>query len=231
MIISVAGLKGGSGKSTISICLAAEWTARGHSVLLVDADPQGTSTAWGEVAAEAGGPTPTVVAMGEGLHHPDQLPRLSRAYDVVVVDCPPRLDKVHRAAMAVADLVLLPCSPSVADVWALEESVDLVERVQVLRPDLLAFVVVNRAVTGSRLGREVQEALTQFDIPVLKTTLGSRVDYAMAMGVGRGAGQYRAGAARVEIGMLADELEGALQGEEEVSYGPTLDQAQNALSS
>ncbi len=213
MIIAIGGLKGGSGKSTIATCLAAEWTARGRRALLVDADPQGTSSTWGTVAAETGRDTPTVVAMGEGLHKPDQLPRVAEAFDVTVIDCPPRHDKIQRAALAVADLVVLPCSPSVADVWALSESVDLVERVQTLRPELGAVFLVNRKVTRSVIGAEVRTALEGFGLPVLQTELGARVDYSMAMGVGLGASQYRSGAASAEVQSLADELEGVFNGQ------------------
>lgn len=78
-IIAFAGQKGGSGKTTTSISVASELFERGHKVLLVDADPQGSAQTWAAVAAELGHAAPVVVGMGAGLHRPDQLPSLAAA--------------------------------------------------------------------------------------------------------------------------------------------------------
>ena len=102
MIISLIGQKGGVGKSTLATCLAAEYHLRGASTLLVDADPQGSVRTWGDVAAEAGHAGPTIVSMGSGLHKPEQLPAIARNFDVTVIDCPPRLGDIQRAAMMVS---------------------------------------------------------------------------------------------------------------------------------
>ena len=61
MIIALTGQKGGIGKSTTAVCLAAAAMQRGLRVLLVDADPQGTVRTWGDVAGEA------VVHVGRGV--------------------------------------------------------------------------------------------------------------------------------------------------------------------
>ena len=85
MIVALTGQKGGVGKSTLAICIASELLARRHKVLLVDADPQGTVRTWGEVAAEAGQPQPSIVAMGSTMHRPEQLPTVRQGYDDVVI--------------------------------------------------------------------------------------------------------------------------------------------------
>ena len=85
MIYAFCGQKGGIGKSAAAICVAAEAFARGKRTLLVDADPQGTALTWSSVAAELNIAAPTTIAMKAGMHRPDQLPSMARAYDGVFV--------------------------------------------------------------------------------------------------------------------------------------------------
>ena len=188
--IALTGQKGGGGKSTVAMSVAAEALARGLRVLLVDADPQGTSRTWGAVALEAGHPTPTVVGMGADLHKPGQLPALAHGFDLVLVDCPPRHADVQRAALMVADLAILPSGPSANDVWALAESVELVKAAQRIRPELKAVALVTRKVPNTVIGAAAREALAAVGLPLLKTELGFRVAYQEAPAAGLGVCQY-----------------------------------------
>jgi len=213
-IIAIAGQKGGSGKSTTAITIAAEWHHRGRRVLLVDADPQGSALTWGEVAAEAGHPAPTIVAMGGGLHRPDQLPALAQGYDLVVIDSPPRHGAVLRSALMIADLAVLPCGPSAVDAWALGETLDVVNEAQALRPNLQAVVVITRKIARTVLGRSARNALTSSGLPILRAELGYRVAYQEAPAAGLGVTVYEpSGTAAKESRRLVDELEGLVLGE------------------
>jgi hypothetical protein len=127
-IVALCGQKGGAGKSTIAVCLAAEALARGRRVLLVDADLQGTARMWGDAALGAGKPAPTVVAMGATTVNPGQLDAPVAPFEVVLIDCPGRHDATQRAALMLCDLALLPCGPSSVDAWALASSLELVTR-------------------------------------------------------------------------------------------------------
>lgn len=207
MILAFAGQKGGSGKSTAALAVAAESHARGRRGLLVDADPQGSIRTWADLAAEAGHAAPTVVAMGANLYREDQLPRLAQDHDDVIIDCPPRHDDIQRAALMVADIVVLPCGPSPLDAWALVEGLDLVERAQQLRPELRAVVLVTRKVARTSLGAGARETLKGSGLPVLATELGYRVAFQEAPAAGLGVTAYapRSRAAK-EVRALVDEL-------------------------
>ena len=206
-VIALAGQKGGAGKSTVAISLAAECLGRGWRVLLVDADPQGSARTWGAVASEAGHPAPTVVAMGANLHQPGQLPALAKGYDLVIIDCPPRHTEAQRAALMVADLALVPSGPSATDVWALAESVELVKTAQRVRPQLKAAAVVTRKVPGTIIGREASEALKAAGLPVLRSELGFRVAYQESPAAGLGVTTYEpAGEAAAEFRAMTDEV-------------------------
>jgi chromosome partitioning protein len=207
MLIACAGQKGGGGKTTTAISLATEWHRRGKRVLLVDADPQRSAQTWSTVGAEGGKALPTVVAMGPGLHRPDQLPALARNYDITIVDCPPRHGELQRAALMIVDLVLLPCGPSTLDAWALAESVDLVQDARTLRPALQAAVLITKR-TRTALGAGARETFAASGLPVLTTELGYRVTYQEAPAAGLGPTTYEPNSpAAAEVRSLADEIE------------------------
>jgi chromosome partitioning protein len=212
MIIALAGQKGGAGKTTTSICLASEWHRRGKSVLLVDADPQGSARTWASVAAEQDRSIPTVVAMGAGLHQREQLPRLASAYDITIIDCPPRHGEIQRAALMVADLAVLPCGPGALDAWALSETIDIVQHAQIIRPGLKAAVLITRKVARTALGQNAREVVGQCGFDVLASELGYRVAYQEAPAAGVGVVEYDPhGAASAEIQALINEIELLLQ--------------------
>ncbi|TPV95418.1 MAG: chromosome partitioning protein ParA [Myxococcales bacterium FL481] len=182
--IALCGQKGGAGKTTLAISLASEWYRRGHSVLLVDLDPQGTATTWGDVASESEIDGPTVVGMGDAVR--TQLPRVAEVYDFVVIDCPPRAGKRTIGALMVSDLALLPCGPSPADLWALTESLDILSQAQELRPELQARIVMNGVIASSTLGADVVDALADVHVDVMEAVVHSRVAMARTLAIGQG---------------------------------------------
>ncbi len=190
VIVALTGQKGGVGKSTLAICIAAELLARRHKVLLVDADPQGTIRTWGEVAVDAGQPLPSIVAMGSTMHRADQLPTVRLGYDDVIIDCPPRHGEIQRSALMVADMAILPCGPSSADAWALGASIDLVNEARTLRSDLEVRILITRKQGRTALGRSAREELEKSGIELLKTEVGYRVAFAEALGAGQGVTAY-----------------------------------------
>lgn len=206
-ILAVAGQKGGAGKSTVAICIAAEAVARGRRVLLVDADPQATARTWGAVAAEAGLPSPTIVAMGATMHKPGQLSQAAESFDLVVIDCPGKLGDIQRSALLVADLALLPCGPSAADAWALSSSIELIHEAQTFRPTLQAAVVITRKQGRTSLGQAAREVLADAGLPVLAAELGYRIAFQEALGAGRGVSSYAPkDPATTELRALYEEL-------------------------
>jgi chromosome partitioning protein len=216
-VIACAGQKGGGGKTTTSISIASEWHARKRRVLLVDADPQGSALTWANVGAEAGVSLPTVIAMGAGLHRADQLPALAQNYDVTIIDCPPRHGEIQRAALMVADLVILPCGPSTLDAWALTATVDLINEARTFRHDLMAAVLITKKNARTAIGQSARDVMASSGLNVLKTELAYRVTYQEAPAAGLGPTTYEPGSpAAAEVRSLVDELELMLNKEMEV---------------
>jgi chromosome partitioning protein len=207
MIVSVMGQKGGVGKSTVAICLGMAAFERGLRTLLVDADPQGTLTTWGEVAAEHQRKAPTVLAMGAAMHRPGQLEAVARNYDWTFIDCPPRHGEVQRSALMIADLAILPCGPSASDVWALSTSLELVRSAQQVREQLQACIVISRKQPRTSLGKDVRSVLEKSGVGVLGSEMFYRVAYQEALASGSGVTGRRRDPAACEVQALFDEVE------------------------
>jgi len=207
MIFALVGQKGGSGKTTTALSVAAELLARGSSVLVVDADPQLSARTWGEVATEAGHAVPTIVALGANMFQADQVPRLAQSYDHVVIDCPPSNGVIQRAALMSCDVALLPCGQSGLDAWALASTMTLVGEASALRPGLQVVALLTRVQGRTVLGQGARVALEQAGLSVLTSKLGYRVAFQEAITAGLGASTYAPGdAAAGEVRALVDEL-------------------------
>jgi chromosome partitioning protein len=190
MIFAFVGQKGGTGKSTLAICIATELSARGRRVLLVDADPQLTVITWHDVATERKHTTPTVIAMNGTLHEPSQLPQLAAGYDDVVIDTAGDLGKVQRSAMMVADLAILPCGPTAPDAWALSKSIETVQEAREYRPNLKAVLLINKIRAGTAAAKGARKALSSAGLPILAAELGLRQAYVDALADGQGVTAY-----------------------------------------
>lgn len=181
MIIGLLNQKGGVGKTTLAVNVAAVYAQNGRRVLLVDADPQGSSLAWS--AAREIDPLFPVVGMPKPTLHRD-LPELARDYDVVVIDGAPRVNELGRAAILASDLVVIPVQPSPYDVWATADVVGLVNEARQYKSGLDAVFAINRKIVNTAIGRDVAGALAGFDIPVCPVVLHQRVAFAESAAAG-----------------------------------------------
>jgi len=206
MIIGICGRKGGSGKTTLSVHLAAEFVQRGKSVMLVDCDIQGSASQWAEP-----GNLPMKV-----LHMPlegsdtiaawcDEVRSLE--VDLIVLDSPPHLDAALGGVIGLSDLVLIPCAPSGLDLVAAAETIGLVREIRDLRNNAepAILIVPNRVDKRTASGRELSTALADLEERVA-IGLGSRTAFSDAFNAGEWVGDYaRNHAAHKEIKALADE--------------------------
>jgi len=204
VILSFLNQKGGVGKTTLSVNLAASLARNGARVLLIDADPQGSALDW--AAARAGEPLFSVVGFPRPSIH-KEIAQLGQGYDHIVIDGPPRVTELARSAIMAADVVVIPVQPSPYDIWAADEVVKLIEEARVYKDGLKAVFVVNRKIVNTAIGRDVGEALAAYPVPVLMASVTQRVIYAEAAAQGRAVHEVdEAGPAAAEIEAVRAEL-------------------------
>lgn len=215
-VVAFANQKGGTGKTTLLMNLAAGLSRAGLRVAVMDADPQGTALRW--AGAASGKPFPAVVeaAGGSGKGLREGIKALGKKADVVLVDCPPSVDSEPTLeALAVAGLAVIPVAPSPPDLWASRGIVHLIAKFNRKAHPLRGVLVANRVAPRSSLGRDVLELLAEFELPLARTTIGARSAYAQAAALGASVFELkRAGAAAAaEIEALTAELLPLIQGE------------------
>lgn len=204
MIISVLNQKGGVGKTTMSVNIAASLTRMDKRVLLIDADPQGSSLDW--AAARDGKPLFTVIGLPRSTIH-KEVEEIGKGFDHIIIDGPPRVTDLARSAIMAADLVLIPVQPSPYDVWAAEEVVSLVSEARIYKETLKSAFVVNRKIANTAIGRDVGEALATYETTVFDASVTQRVIFAEAAAQGKAVFEIEAeGLAAKEIDSLVNEI-------------------------
>jgi chromosome partitioning protein len=212
-IIAVGNLKGGTGKSTIAVNLACRLAETQRSVLLIDADPQGTATAW----LRDGPPQGLRVVSLPLAHAPDQamwadeIHEQRPCHERIVIDLPPQTGACFEAALRVVDLLVVPLTLSEVDLHATAQALAVLHRVRGLRQGrpscLLAPSKVDRRTS---LGRQAGASLGRLGWEV-GPPLVQRAAHAEAFRAGRWIGAHAPGSAgHAEVCALAEQVEGQL---------------------
>lgn len=203
MIISLLNEKGGVGKTTISTNLAKAVKDRGHSVILIDSDPQGSARDW---HAMGNGDVLEVVGLDRPTLDKDVV-RISRGFDFAFIDGAPRLTNMAVKAILCSDLILIPVQPSPYDVLTSESLVSLIkQRQEVTGGNPKAAFVISAQIVNTRIGKEIRGALQDYGLPIFTNGTFLRVSYKETAGKGKTVLDSKDDLASKEMNLLTDEL-------------------------
>ena len=181
--IAIISQKGGAGKTTLALHLAAAAHDAGRIALIIDTDPQATASQWAAWRQDAppeviDSPPPRLAAKVEATK--------GQGAELIVIDTPPHADSAARAAVEVADLVLIPCRPSAFDLSAIQTTAKLV---QLLRKP--AYVIFTAGSPNApRMYQEAGELVESFGTPPCPIQIPDRAAYRHASGEGRTVMEY-----------------------------------------
>jgi chromosome partitioning protein len=193
-IITIAHQKGGVGKTTLALNLAACFKDD-LRVGLLDTDVQGSLSG--------------LMDMLEGIElipfNNDLSSLRSVEKDILIIDTPPYLTNQLPALFEASDFVLVPSKVGFLDVMAVRATIQMLKVAQARKKDLKAAIVLNMVKPRTNMNDEIREILKDYDIPVLKTAISDRVSYARSP-IMSGVFASDDDKAKSEITALADEI-------------------------
>ncbi|MEM9331436.1 MAG: ParA family partition ATPase [Pseudomonadota bacterium] len=205
-IITIAQQKGGSGKTTLAANLAVSLARDGkRSVAVLDTDPQGSLGRWAMIREEQHGENlPNVslkTASAWGARY--EARGLAKDFDYVIIDTPPKMDIDGRPSIEIADLVVVPVTPSEMDIWATMPTLELVQGSKKEH-----LIVLNRINPRTNLAQHIRDEIEKSDFKLAKSEIRHRVAYADVIGRGLSVLETRAAkSAHQEIKALTKEIE------------------------
>jgi len=181
MIVLIGGEKGGTGKTTLATNLAAQHSATGRRVLLVDADPQGSASNWAQLREEAGILPSVAWVQKFGRELEAELQHLARHYEDVIIDVGGRGNSLELStSLAIADKAVIPLQASQFDLWTLARMDKLVSLARRVNPSLRALVVIGRASPHPLVSEKAEALSVLADYPQLErvtTVIHDRIAY------------------------------------------------------
>ena len=170
--VALISRKGGAGKTTLACGLAVSSEQEGLVTALVDLDPQGSASAWASLRIAD---TPTVIS-----GHAAQLPALLTAArdagaELTIIDTAPHSTDAALAAARAADLVLIPCRASVADLHAIGTSIEITRQA-----GIAAAVVLNAAPVQGPLVAQARAAIAAYEVEMVPVVLHHRIAHVHA---------------------------------------------------
>lgn len=205
MVISLVNQKGGVGKTTISINLSHCIAASGSKTLLIDGDDQGSCLLWKSLRESTS---------FDIVHYPKKtinrdIKSLGKGYKHIIIDAGPGVSDTTLSILLCSNMVIVPCAPSILDIWAGNSIIDLIRDARKHNRRLKGRLLISRLHTGTVPAREIRGALAAHGLDIFQTVISERIAFVRSMIEGQSVLEYAPSSdATIEIKNLYDEIFG-----------------------
>jgi chromosome partitioning protein len=200
-ILVISQQKGGVGKSTIASNIAVAYQMKGLRVLLIDIDPQRSTERWYNLRCEKKGLEFTGIKMISSMAWKvrNEIDIYRNRFDVIIIDSPPHVQVDLNNILRIADLVILPIQPSLFDIWAIEQPIEICEK------ESIDYKILLNRVPSSK--KDLQDIFNKFPGKFFDNYIGNRVAFASAINSGLGVVEMDAkSTGSIEISNLVSEI-------------------------
>jgi chromosome partitioning protein len=213
MVIAITNLKGGVGKTTLTINIAVGFALRGKSVCIVDTDlGQKSSMEWAGNREEDRVKIPVYGVTVKQITK--EVAELSKNYDIVLIDGTPQLNEVADRTIVASDLVLIPMSASMFDFRGFQNFLERYDQMKEMKEanggSVEARILLNRIEKNRNVTKQIEEELKEYEVPVMDSKVSYRVAYVESAIEGLGVMEFKDPKAKAEIESLLTELEGLM---------------------
>ena len=192
--LALINQKGGVGKTTVALHLAAAFWQHGHNTLILDLDPQASAAEWHDARSAEMPHVESIqpARLAKVVEHAREI-----ATGVLILDTAPHAEATAIEAARCADLVLVPCQPSIMDLRAMRKTIELLKLVKAP-----AFAILNGVPAQGAVAEEAAEMIEAgLGLPVCPVRLGDRVAYSRCLISGQTAQEFE------PLGKAAREIE------------------------
>ena len=202
--IAILSQKGGAGKTTLGLNLAVTAERQGERTVVIDLDPQGSITDWGDSRERE---EPIVISAQASRLSKILMTCEEKGAELVIIDTAPHSEQSALLAARASDMVLIPCRPSLMDLRAIRSTLDICKLAGVE-----SYVVLTQVPTRGKLGEEAKEAIDELGGQVLPVEIKYRIGYVKCVTRGEGVEEYEdGGKASKEIRELYDRVKEKLK--------------------
>jgi chromosome partitioning protein len=175
MIISITSLKGGVGKSSITINLGVCFAETGYKTCILDSDVNGSVLYWSENRGEQHKKI-DVFPVNENTIL-EKIESVNQDYDIILIDGTPSITGIASKLILLADLLLIPIGVSMLDYNASKVFIEEVKKAELKKGKIPTYYIINKFKPNTLIAKEFKSFLETTEIKSLTNSINDRIVY------------------------------------------------------